>query len=71
MGNNVWYTLINFLPFVIPLVVIGVFVYMVVWAVRKLSARASLCPVCHGTGKYPPAQGNTCHGCEGRGWVKL
>lgn len=34
----------------------------------SLTAKAELCPVCKGSGKY---EGNTCHGCEGRGWLTL
>ena len=29
---------------------------------------AQKCPVCEGSGKY---NDNTCHGCEGKGWVTV
>ena len=31
-------------------------------------AKAQLCPVCQGEGKY---KGKKCHGCDGRGWVQV
>ena len=31
-------------------------------------ARAVICPVCGGKGKY---KGKICHGCNGRGWVTI
>lgn len=30
--------------------------------------RAVRCPVCNGSGKY---NGETCHGCGGKGWVEV
>lgn len=29
-------------------------------------ARAQICPVCGGEGKY---KGKPCHGCGGKGWI--
>lgn len=29
---------------------------------------AEVCPVCQGSGKYKEEK---CHGCDGRGWVKV
>ena len=29
---------------------------------------AEVCPICHGSGKYEERK---CHGCDGRGWVKV
>lgn len=31
-------------------------------------AKAVLCPVCSGSGKY---ESNVCHGCGGKGWVEV
>lgn len=46
-----------------------------------MSTHAELCPVCHGTGKYKDYSysnygsnifiENTCHGCNGKGWVTI
>ena len=40
--------------------------------------KAFLCPVCNGTGKIPNGMNsgtailyNTCHGCDGKGWVTV
>ena len=38
--------------------------------------RAQLCPVCEGSGVYfknpwNPSIGKQCHGCDGKGWVKV
>lgn len=34
-------------------------------------AEAQLCPVCLGSGEWPPhsEKRRQCHGCDGRGWV--
>ena len=38
-----------------------------------MMAKAQLCPVCGGTGKYREEKGKmvTCHGCSGRGSIEL
>ena len=38
-------------------------------------AKAVICPVCGGTGKYKKAfsteEEKTCHGCNSKGWVEV
>ena len=31
-------------------------------------AHAEICPVCKGKGRI---DGNTCHGCDGKGWIAI
>lgn len=33
-----------------------------------MGEHAEICPVCSGSGKYKNMK---CHGCDGRGWVKV